>query len=140
MDGITMPEYGKSTDISRTNIGSKATSSASIKAAQTSIGSNNSVSTQLSSPSRQYSSERRRAIHPGSRAGLNDHKSTYIQANNSGYMNKSNQTARYKNKAPLNKPNVKAISAKAGCVPKMFDGRLTTSPLSSISRLSKLIG
>lgn len=139
MGRLKMSEYGKSTNISRTNIGSQATHSASVKAAQTSIGSGNSVSTPSQSPSRQISPQRR-AIHPGSRAGLNDHKPAYIQANNSGYMNKTNQIARYKNKQPIAKPNILTGNLKASCVPKMFDGRLTTSPLSSISRLSKIIG
>ena len=134
-----MPEYGKSTNISRTNIGSKATNSASLKAAQTSIGSSNSVPAQSQSSPRQFSPERK-SIHPGSRAGLNDHKPAYIQANNSGYANRGNQIARFKKKQPLNKMNISPFDGKIGCAPKLFDGRLTKSSLSSISRLSKIIG
>lgn len=135
-----MAEYGKSTNISRTNIGSKATDSASSKAVNTSIGSNRSMDRSQPRSVAPQSRPTRTAIHPGSRAGLNDHKSVHLQSNSSGYASKSNQHARYKSKEPLAKPEFKPNTGKAGCTPKMFDGRLTKSSLSSISRLSKILG
>lgn len=134
-----MPEYGKSIDITRTNIGSHVTEIASAKAAQTAIGSRSGSASSALVRNGSSMNSTKEQIHPGSRAGLNNSKSAYLQMRNSGYMNASNQIARNRKNPPIPKPEIKTFDIKANSMPKMFDHRLTSSASSSISRLSKIL-
>lgn len=127
---------GKTTDIATTrSVGSKATSSALNKASSTAIGSSRAATAEKSVAT--IATKGKTApVHPGSRAGMNDAKPAYLQGNHDGYMNKSNQTARYSAKTPMTRPTISSDRFQSKSTHKLFDSRLTSSKDSSISQLA----
>lgn len=133
--------FGKSVNLNRTpgaNMGSKATPRAMQKALGTASGSSQSRPTQQTQVRSQASSAGKSAINRGSRAGLKDAKSVWIQPNNTGYLNPSNQNARLVNRT--RKVNITPPSKQANSLTpfrKTFDNRLYSSEKSSACLLKK---
>jgi hypothetical protein len=132
-----MAVIGKSTNISRTiNVGSQATTPAIQKAIRTAKTTPHQVS-QSSTTTPVRANQSSRTIHPGSRAGLNDAKSVWLNPNKAGYDNPRNQTARHTPKASPRKVNVSTDILTWKQSNRIRDHRLTTSKDSSISRLNR---
>lgn len=131
--------FGKSVNLNRTpgaNMGSKATPRAMQKAMGTASGSSQSRPSQQTEVRSQASSAGKAAINRGSRAGLKDAKNVWIQPNNRGYLNPSNQTARLVNRT--RKVDITPPTSRAKTLTpfrKTFDNRLYSSEKSSICLL-----
>lgn len=137
-----MPVYGKPTGISRTikNIGSKATSTPMNKARSTAIGNNRQV-TQATDSVKAYSSEMpaRKAIHPGSSAGLNSYRSVHLMPNGGGYANPAHHGARYRRSSQAPTIALKNQVINARKTVRILDRRIKGSNNSSISKLSRML-
>jgi len=141
-----MIPYGKSADISRTikNVGSQATSPAMAKAESTAIGKtldstrSSATFTSMDGTTTRARSAIRGGIHPGSSAGLVNHKSVHLAVNDSGYLNSAHQTARHTRKRL---PDSNVLTTRRSDIirnmSKTFDFRRPTG--GSISRLMKII-